>query len=168
VVRAYSATCLLWPRAPLMARHRGAPDAIGGGLTPCACQGAQRDVRQGALDGGDEGADENTRSPLRRGCQDARGQEHQWVRERALREDGVRTWVRTLAIGGACKDAHPGQRRGLRTNQRCRADDAPCSHDTLALWEVSAMGLGCMGLSTNHGAPVDDQAGIALIRQLEY
>jgi aryl-alcohol dehydrogenase-like predicted oxidoreductase len=35
----------------------------------------------------------------------------------------------------------------------------------LGALEVSAMGLGCMGLSTNYGAPVDDQAGVALIRQ---
>jgi len=30
--------------------------------------------------------------------------------------------------------------------------------------EVSALGLGCMGLSTNYGQPADKQAGIALIR----
>lgn len=30
--------------------------------------------------------------------------------------------------------------------------------------EVSALGLGCMGLSVNYGQPVDEQAGIALIR----
>lgn len=30
--------------------------------------------------------------------------------------------------------------------------------------EVSAVGLGCMGLSANYGEPVDDAAGIALIR----
>jgi aryl-alcohol dehydrogenase-like predicted oxidoreductase len=29
---------------------------------------------------------------------------------------------------------------------------------------VSALGLGCMGLSTNYGEPVDESAGIALIR----
>jgi hypothetical protein len=30
--------------------------------------------------------------------------------------------------------------------------------------EVSAIGLGCMGLSVNYGQPADKQAGIALIR----
>jgi aryl-alcohol dehydrogenase-like predicted oxidoreductase len=30
--------------------------------------------------------------------------------------------------------------------------------------EVSALGLGCMGLSSGYGPPVDEQAGIALIR----
>ena len=30
--------------------------------------------------------------------------------------------------------------------------------------EVSALGLGCMGLSTNYGQPADRQAGIVLIR----
>jgi aryl-alcohol dehydrogenase-like predicted oxidoreductase len=30
--------------------------------------------------------------------------------------------------------------------------------------EVSALGLGCMGLSVNYGQPADKQAGIALIR----
>src|SRR5262245_44595629 len=30
--------------------------------------------------------------------------------------------------------------------------------------EVSALGLGCMGLSFGYGPPVDEQAGIALIR----
>ena len=30
--------------------------------------------------------------------------------------------------------------------------------------EVSAIGLGCMGLSTNHGDPVDIDHGIHLIR----
>lgn len=35
----------------------------------------------------------------------------------------------------------------------------------LGTLEVSAMGFGCMGLSANYGTPVDDQAGIALIRQ---
>src|SRR6266550_5423824 len=30
--------------------------------------------------------------------------------------------------------------------------------------EVSALGLGCMGLSVNYGQPMDKQAGIALIR----
>ena len=30
--------------------------------------------------------------------------------------------------------------------------------------QVSALGLGCMGLSTNYGTPVDRDAGIALIR----
>src|SRR5947209_5083692 len=30
--------------------------------------------------------------------------------------------------------------------------------------EVSALGLGCMGLSFGYGPPVDKQAGIALIR----
>jgi hypothetical protein len=30
--------------------------------------------------------------------------------------------------------------------------------------EVSAIGLGCMGLSANYGEPVDEAAGIALIR----
>ena len=30
--------------------------------------------------------------------------------------------------------------------------------------EVSALGLGCMGLSTNYGEPVDEAAGITLIR----
>ena len=30
--------------------------------------------------------------------------------------------------------------------------------------EVSALGLGCMGLSANYGEPVDEAAGIALIR----
>ena len=29
--------------------------------------------------------------------------------------------------------------------------------------QVSALGLGCMGLSTNYGTPVDRDAGIALI-----
>lgn len=31
--------------------------------------------------------------------------------------------------------------------------------------KVSALGLGCMGLSANYGEPVDEAAGIALIRQ---
>jgi aryl-alcohol dehydrogenase-like predicted oxidoreductase len=35
---------------------------------------------------------------------------------------------------------------------------------TLGGLEVSALGLGCMGLSTNYGQPADNQAGIALIR----
>ena len=35
---------------------------------------------------------------------------------------------------------------------------------TLGGLEVSALGLGCMGLSTNYGQPADKQAGIALIR----
>ena len=35
---------------------------------------------------------------------------------------------------------------------------------TLGGLEVSALGLGCMGLSTNYGQPADEQAGIALIR----
>jgi aryl-alcohol dehydrogenase-like predicted oxidoreductase len=35
---------------------------------------------------------------------------------------------------------------------------------TLGSLEVSALGLGCMGLSTNYGQPVDKQVGIALIR----
>jgi aryl-alcohol dehydrogenase-like predicted oxidoreductase len=30
--------------------------------------------------------------------------------------------------------------------------------------EVSAMGLGCMGLSVNYGQPADRKAGLALIR----
>ena len=30
---------------------------------------------------------------------------------------------------------------------------------------VSAIGLGCMGLSTAYGAPVEKAAGIALIRR---
>jgi aryl-alcohol dehydrogenase-like predicted oxidoreductase len=30
--------------------------------------------------------------------------------------------------------------------------------------EVSAIGLGCMGLSANYGEPVDEAAGVALIR----
>src|SRR5882724_12327396 len=30
--------------------------------------------------------------------------------------------------------------------------------------EVSALGLGCMGLSFGYGPPVDEQAGITLIR----
>jgi aryl-alcohol dehydrogenase-like predicted oxidoreductase len=30
--------------------------------------------------------------------------------------------------------------------------------------KVSALGLGCMGLSANYGEPVDEAAGIALIR----
>ena len=30
--------------------------------------------------------------------------------------------------------------------------------------EVSALGLGCMGLSFGYGPPVDEQAGIELIR----
>jgi pyridoxine 4-dehydrogenase len=30
--------------------------------------------------------------------------------------------------------------------------------------EVSALGLGCMGLSYGYGPPVDEQTGIALIR----
>lgn len=30
--------------------------------------------------------------------------------------------------------------------------------------EVSALGLGCMGLSANYGAPIQEEAGIALIR----
>jgi aryl-alcohol dehydrogenase-like predicted oxidoreductase len=30
--------------------------------------------------------------------------------------------------------------------------------------EVSALGLGCMGLSVNYGQPADKQTGIALIR----
>jgi aryl-alcohol dehydrogenase-like predicted oxidoreductase len=30
--------------------------------------------------------------------------------------------------------------------------------------EVSALGLGCMGLSANYGEPVDEAAGISLIR----
>ena len=30
--------------------------------------------------------------------------------------------------------------------------------------EVSALALGCMGLSVNYGQPADKQAGIALIR----
>jgi hypothetical protein len=44
-------------------------------------------------------------------------------------------------------------------------DDAPSQPRHL---EVFALGLACMGLSTNYGVPVDDQAGIALIRQLGY
>ena len=35
---------------------------------------------------------------------------------------------------------------------------------TLGGLEVSALGLGCMGLSINYGQPADKQAGIALIR----
>jgi len=35
---------------------------------------------------------------------------------------------------------------------------------TLGGLRVSALGLGCMGLSTNYGQPADGQAGIALIR----
>ena len=35
---------------------------------------------------------------------------------------------------------------------------------TLGGLEVSALGLGCIGLSTNYGQPADKQAGIALIR----
>jgi aryl-alcohol dehydrogenase-like predicted oxidoreductase len=35
---------------------------------------------------------------------------------------------------------------------------------TLGGLEVSALGLDCMGLSTNYGQPADNQAGIALIR----
>lgn len=35
---------------------------------------------------------------------------------------------------------------------------------TLGGLEVSALELGCMGLSTNYGQPADRQAGIALIR----
>ena len=35
---------------------------------------------------------------------------------------------------------------------------------TLGGLEISALGLGCMGLSTNYGQPADRQAGIALIR----
>src|SRR5262245_62354524 len=31
--------------------------------------------------------------------------------------------------------------------------------------EVSALGLGCMGLSFGYGPPVDEQAGITLIRE---
>lgn len=31
--------------------------------------------------------------------------------------------------------------------------------------EVSAVGLGCMGLSHAYGQPVDEEAGIALIRE---
>ena len=33
--------------------------------------------------------------------------------------------------------------------------------------EVSALGLGCMGLSANYGEPVDEAAGIALIRAVD-
>jgi aryl-alcohol dehydrogenase-like predicted oxidoreductase len=35
---------------------------------------------------------------------------------------------------------------------------------TLGGLQVSAVGLGCTGLSTNYGQPADRQAGIALIR----
>lgn len=35
---------------------------------------------------------------------------------------------------------------------------------TLGGMDVSAIGLGCMGLSHGHGPPVDREDGIALIR----
>jgi aryl-alcohol dehydrogenase-like predicted oxidoreductase len=35
---------------------------------------------------------------------------------------------------------------------------------TLGCLEVSALGLGCMGLSVNYGQPADKHDGIALIR----
>src|SRR5207249_5704504 len=54
------------------------------------------------------------------------------------------------AFSGATQRGHAMQKRTLGTS--------------VLLFEVSALGLGCMGMSTNYGQPEDRQAMIALLR----
>ena len=77
------------------------------------------------------------------------GQRSRSVTETATRRKGVD------AVSSGSEKANGRALRGERTEMKKRQ---------LGVLEVSAIGLGCMGLSANYGDPVDTDHGISVIR----